>query len=95
MPVAGAVVTLHKYGVGPIASQSTKSDGVFSFRGLQSTVKEYWVSIARDGFFTEEQRHLTISPGLEAVDAPIRMEACSPGHCQPYLKTIRVLPSCA
>ncbi|PYT23770.1 MAG: hypothetical protein DMG57_30935 [Acidobacteria bacterium] len=94
-PIAGATVTLYMQGKGPIASQKTKADGAFSFHGLQPRSEEYWVAIARDGFFSEEERHLTISPGLEAVYAPITMESCDQGHCQPHLKTIRVMPSCA
>ena len=94
MPIAGATVTLYLQGNGPIASQKTKGDGAFSFRELQPRSEEYWVAIARDGFFSEEERHLTVSQGLESVYAPIPMEACGQKHCQPHLKTIRVLPSC-
>jgi hypothetical protein len=95
MPIAGATVTLYVQGSGPIASQKTKGDGAFSFRGLQPRSEEYWVAIAHDGFFPEEERHLTVLPGLEAVYAPITMESCGQDRCQPHLKTIRVLPSCA
>jgi hypothetical protein len=94
-PIAGATVTLYMQGKGPIASHKTEGDGAFSFRGLESRSEEYWVAIARDGFFSDEERHLTVLQGLEAVYAPITMESRGQGHCQPYLKTIRVLPSCA
>src|SRR5262249_22284891 len=90
--VAGTTVTLYVQDAGPKAKQTTKSDGSFSFYGLQLSGKQCWASVARDGFFTEEQRYLPVIPGLEAVYAPIELESCSPGHCQPHLKTIRVLP---
>jgi len=92
IPVAGSTVTLYVQDVGPAAKQKTKSDGSFSFHGLQPSGKECWASIVRDGFFREEQKFLPIIPGLEAVYAPIRLELCGPAHCQPHLKTIRVLP---
>jgi hypothetical protein len=38
---------------------------------------------------------LVLYAGLETVYSPITLEQCSRGHCQPYLKTIRVLPGCA
>ena len=95
IPIAGATVTLYMQGNGPIASQKTKGDGAFSFRGLQPRSEEYWVGIARDGFFSDEERHLTVLRGLEAVYTPITIESCGKGHCQPHLKTIRVLGPCA
>lgn len=91
IPIAGATVTLYMQGYGPIGSQKTNSDGTFSFRGLQPRSEEYWVSIARDAFFSEEVRHLNVSPGLEGVYSPIALESCGHDHCQPHLKTIRVL----
>ncbi len=94
MPIRGATVTLYVSGRGPLASQKTKSYGAFSFLTLEPTAKGYRVLIARDGFFTEEQRYLTTLPGLESIYAPISMESCSPGRCQPYLKQIRVLGTC-
>ena len=93
-PIAGATVTLYLQGNGPLGSQKTEADGAFSFRGLQARSEEYWVSIARDGFFSAEERHLTVLPGIEAVYAPITMESCGQSHCQPHLKTILVLPTC-
>ena len=95
IPIAAATVTLYLQGNGPIASQITKGDGAFSFRGLEPHAEEYWVAITREGFFAEEQRHLTVLSGLEAVYSPIAMERCGQGHCRPDLKTIRVLASCA
>jgi hypothetical protein len=92
--ISGANVTLYVRGRGRIGSQMTRRDGRFLFVGLQAR-QEYWVSISREGYFSEEVRHLTVLLGLEAVYAPITMEACSPGRCQPHLKTIHVLPSCA
>lgn len=94
IPIAGATVTLYVQGNGPIASQKTKGDGAFSFRGLEPRAEEYWLAIAREGFFVAEERHLTVLSGLEAVYSPITMEPCGRGHCRPDLKTIRVLPSC-
>lgn len=95
VPVQGAAVTLYMKGKGGIRSESTADDGTFHFSGLQVHSAEYWVSIERDGFFPEEQRHLFVLPGFESVYSPITMESCSPGNCQPYLKTIRVVRGCA
>jgi hypothetical protein len=93
--VSGAVVTLFVRGKGRISSTSTSDDGRFSFSGLQVGPEEYWITIQKDGFFSEDLTHLSIQPGFESVYSPIILESCSPGRCQPYLKTIRVLPSCA
>jgi hypothetical protein len=93
--VMEANVTLYTLGKGKINSQITGHDGTFSFVGLRARPEEYWISISREGYFTEELRHLTVLPGLEAVYVPITLESCNPGTCQPHLKTIRVLPACA
>jgi hypothetical protein len=93
--IAGATVTLYVQGGGPISTNKTRDDGTFSFLGVQVHSEEYFVSIAREGYFSEELHHLTVLPGLEAVYVPITMEPCSPGRCQSYLKTIRVIPGCA
>jgi hypothetical protein len=93
--IGGANVTLYVRGRGKVGSQMTRPDGTFLFLGLQARQEEYWVSISHESYFSEEVRHLIVQLGLEAVYAPITMEECSPGHCQPHLKTIRVLPSCA
>ena len=94
MPVQGATVTLYTKGTGKIALQKTTGGGTFRFAGLQMQSEEYWVAIEHEGFFPEEVRHPFLLPGYEAVYSPISMESCRPGHCQPNLKTIRVLPSC-
>ena len=93
--IGGATVTLYMQGKGPISSNKTRDDGTFSFAGLQVRSEQYLVSIAREGYFSQELQHLTVLPGLEAVYAPITMESCSPGHCQPHLKTLHVIPGCA
>lgn len=95
MPMRGATVTLYMKGKGRIAVQKTTDDGTFRFAGIQVQSDEFWVSIEREGFFTEELRHLLLLPGYEAVYSTISMESCDPGHCQANLKTIRVLPPCA
>jgi hypothetical protein len=95
MPVQGATVTLYMKDRGRVRSQRTNAAGAFSFAGLQMQTEEYWVSIERDGFFVEEVRHLFVVPGFEAVYSQITMESCSPGRCQPHLKTVHVMPSCA
>jgi hypothetical protein len=95
VPVQSATVTLYVKGMGRIRSQRTNAAGAFSFAGLQVQAAEYWVSIEHDGFFVEEVRHLFMAPGFEAVYSQITMESCRPGRCQPHLKTIRVMPSCA
>jgi hypothetical protein len=94
-PVAGATVTLYAQGKGPVVSQATRTDGTFSFAGLQRRSEEYWVSIKREDYFPEEVRHLDVSPGLEAVYVPIAMELCSPGRCDPSLKRIQIIGPCA
>jgi hypothetical protein len=95
VPVEGATVALYVNGKGRIGSQRTSERGIFHFVGLQVQSEEYWISIEHDGFFPEEVRELLVFPGLESVYSSITMEACSPRHCQPYLKAIRVLPACA
>ncbi|HEY3442149.1 MAG TPA: carboxypeptidase-like regulatory domain-containing protein [Paludibaculum sp.] len=92
--VAGANVTLLRKNLGPISSQATQPDGKFSFVGLNPNAEEYWISIEREGYFSEEVRHLRVSPGLEAVYPSIMMESCSPGRCQPHLKTPYVAGFC-
>jgi hypothetical protein len=82
-------------GKGRIGSEKTDDSGAFHFAGLRLRFEEVWVSIEQEGFFVEEVRHLDLFPGLETVYSPITLESCSPGHCQPHLKTIRVLPACA
>lgn len=94
-PVAGAVVTLYRKGKGGIGSTKTNEDGVFRFVNVAVEPEEFWVSIEDGGFFREEVRRLVLCAGLETVYSPITLEPCSPGHCQPYLKTIRVIPGCA
>jgi hypothetical protein len=89
-----ATITLYKKGSGRIGSQRTNASGVFQFVGLHIQSEEYWLSIEREGFFTEEQRHLLVMPGLESVYSPIWMESCSLGHCQAHLKTIPVIAPC-
>lgn len=93
--VAGANVTLYMQGEGPVSSQATRDDGTFSFAGLRAGSEEYRVSIAREGYFSEEVRHLDVLPGFETVYLPITMESCSPGHCQPHLRTIHLIGPCA
>lgn len=95
VPLRGATVTLYVKGKGRIGSQRTSERGFFRFEGLQVQSEEYWVSIEHEGFFVDEVRKLFVFPGLESVYTPITMQACSPGNCQPYLKAIRVLPTCA
>src|SRR5262249_55183169 len=89
-----AVVTLYIQAKGPVTSTLTDENGRFAFLGLQVRPEEYWITIAATGYFSEELRHLTIRPGFEAVYAPVALESCIPGRCQPHLKTIRVLPTC-
>ena len=91
-PVENTTVTLYGKGSGQIGSQRTNASGAFQFLGLHIQSEEYWLSIEREGFFAEEQRHLLVMPGLESVYSPIWMESCSLGHCQAHLKTIRVIP---
>jgi hypothetical protein len=95
MPVQGATVSLYMKGKGRIESQKTTDGGRFDFTGLQVHSDEYWLSIESEGCFTEEEPHLLVLPGFESVYSPITIESCSPGHCQPHLKTIRVIPPCA
>ena len=80
---------------GKVGSQTTRDDGTFSFSGLQARPEEYWVSVSRVGYFPEELRRLVVLPGLQSMYRPITMESCSPGRCDPGLKTIRVIPGCA
>ena len=94
-PVRGATVTLYMEGKGRIAAQKTTHSGTFRFTALQMQSQEYWITIEYVGFFLEEVRHLSLLPGYEAVYSPISIESCRPGHCQPNLKTVRVLPFCA
>ena len=93
--VSGATVTLYVKGSGRIGSQKTGSDGTFRFAGLTTQPREYWISIEHEGYFAEELEHLSVVPGLEAVYSGITMESCSPGRCQPHLKTVRVIGPCA
>jgi hypothetical protein len=89
-----ATVTLYLKGKGRIATTVTGEDGRFSFSGLQPRREEYWLTIAHEGTFSEELRHLQVQPGFEAVYDPMTLESCSPGRCEPHLKTIRVIPPC-
>ena len=93
--IPGANVTLFMRGKGILSSQITRPDGTFSFAGVEVRPEEYWITVSREGYFSEELSHLTLLPGFETVYAPITMEACSPGRCQPNLKTIRIIPGCA
>lgn len=93
-PVEGAEVILYFADKGRIDSTRTDDKGRFTFSGLVSR-QGYWVSISGVGYFAEELNHLTVQSGLESVYAPIELEACSPGQCEPHLKTIPVLPTCA
>ena len=93
-PVGNATVMLYMKGKGRIGSKKTGERGNFRFAALQIRSEEYWVSVEHEGFFPEEVRHLFVFPGLESVYSPITMESCARGHCQPHLKTIRVLPTC-
>lgn len=93
-PVENTTVTLYRKGSGRIGSQRTNASGAFQFVGLHIQSEEYWLSIEREGFFTEEQQHLLAMPGLESVYSPIWMESCSLGHCQAHLKTIPVIGPC-
>jgi hypothetical protein len=93
--IANAKVTLFVNGKGMVASQQTNKDGSFSFAGLPVRSEEYVLSIDSRGYFSEELRRLTVSPGLESVYVPITMEACGPGHCQPHLKRLKVIGGCA
>ena len=76
-PVENTTVTLYRKGSGRIGSQRTNASGAFQFVGLHIQSEEYWLSIEREGFFAEEQRHLLVMPGLESVYSPIWMESCS------------------
>lgn len=87
-------VTLYRKGSGRIESQRTNESGALQFVGLHIHAEEYWLSIEREGFFAEEQRHLLVMPGLESVYSPIWMESCSLAHCQAHLKTIPVIAPC-
>jgi hypothetical protein len=95
VPIGGAIVTLYAKGKGRIGSVKTDGSGVFRFGNLPVEPQEFWLSIQHDDFFLEEVRLLVLFAGLETVYSPITLESCSPGHCQPDLKTIRVIRRCA
>jgi len=92
--VRKSIVTLYAQGKGRVSSTSTDGEGRFALPGLSVRQEKYWLSIAAEGYFSEELTHLTVRQGLEAVYEPITLEPCAPGRCQPNLKTIRVLPNC-
>lgn len=92
--VRKAIVTLYAQSKGRVSSILTDGEGRFVLGGLSVRQEEYWLSIAAEGYFSEELTHLTVRPGLEAVYEPLALEPCAPGRCQPHLKTIRVLPNC-
>lgn len=94
-PVVGASVKLYIQTKGSVGATLTDENGSFTFQELSIHSDEYWVIIAGTGYYSEELRHLTIRSGLKAVYAPITLESCAPGRCQPYLKSIRVMPGCA
>jgi hypothetical protein len=94
-PLPGATVTLFVKGRGRIASEKTTATGSFRFANLTEPAEQYWIAIESQGVFLEEVGRLTLWPGLETVYSPITLESCSPGHCQPHLKSIRVIPPCA
>jgi len=93
-PIARAIVKFVVERQGAVAVQKTAIDGTFSFPAIQPGSERCWITVERDGYFAEEVRDPKILAGFESVAAPITLESCPPGRCQPYLKTIRVLTAC-
>jgi Carboxypeptidase regulatory-like domain len=93
-PIEGADVTLYIPKLGRIARTRTTREGSFSFAGL--TVDEnYWIQVLTPGYFVGEFTKLKVLPGYESVYDDLTLEPCEPGHCEPSLREIRILPGCA
>jgi len=92
--IVGATVKFVVEGKGTVAVQKTASDGTLAFPALQVQKERCWITVEREVYFTEEVSDPNILQGFESVGAPVTLESCKPGHCQPYLKTVRVMPPC-
>jgi hypothetical protein len=89
--LAGARVTLLVRG-GLSNSTITDREGRFSITDIP---RDYRIRVVREGYFPDEFTDFKILAGYEAVYDRLYLEPCERGRCQPSLKQIRVLPSCA
>ncbi len=93
-PIEGADVTLYIPKLGRIATSRTTRGGSFSFARL-TVDKNYWIQVSIPGYFVGEFTKLKVLPGYESVYDDLTLEPCEPGHCEPYLREIRILSGCA
>ena len=92
-PLGGGSVELYAPRVGKIATSVTDADGRFSFAGVPARA-DYWIHTARPGYFDDEFTAIIVQSGFQTVYEQIGLESCTPGRCDPSLKTIRVLGGC-
>jgi hypothetical protein len=92
-PVEGANVALYIPKQGRIATTRTTNDGSFSFASL-TFEKDYWIQVLSDGYFVGEFTTLKVLPGYKSVYGDFTLESCQPGHCEPYLRQIHIIPPC-
>lgn len=95
VPIAGAVVSLYRLGGGLEATVRTDSTGYFTFAAVPIRADKYLTRITANGYFSTELTKFEFQSGFESVYSGIKLEPCPRDHCQPHLKTIRILPQCA
>jgi hypothetical protein len=78
---------------GIVNSATTDRAGYFSLTGIPVR-SNYRIEIVRGGYYTEQFTDFQIQAGYETV-YNLDLQPCSAGGCQPSLRPVRVLPSCA
>ena len=92
-PVVSATLVLYRQGSGSLSTTKSDETGRFSFNGLRPGT-QYWISVSADRYFADGLTGLAVQSGLDAVHTKT-LESCAPGHCQPHLKSQRILGGCA
>ncbi len=93
-PLAGAGVRLYISNVGVLGSAITDDTGRFSIPDVPARSR-YEIEVAHDGFFTEDFPDFEVQPGFESFYDRIDLAPCEKDRCQPALRPIRKLHSCA
>ncbi len=90
----GVEVTLVCRTFTPCASTRTNSKGLFSFKMLSPG--EYGLTFRRQGFYPEGATGYAflVKAGLESVYAPVALERCPNGNCDPKLRPQKALVVC-
>jgi hypothetical protein len=92
-PIEGSDVTLYVPNLGRVAATHTNAEGFFSFTRLTFR-KDYWIQVVNDGYYVGEFTKLDMLPEYESIYLGLALESCRSGHCEPYLRQIRIHPLC-